>query len=157
MLIIHDEVSQTMLNTVIIKQMLFILLSLDRKIKAMLDGLCWFNAANCLTEPHEDQPECMDMQMAKEWSQLWDCAGQTLYASLRQPFDYQQHTGPRLQQSGLCCRKREELVFSFRNSNLYQLLVCRHAGGSDSESHTQQLIISAKHNARLRHCAFFIV
>jgi len=137
MLIIHNGVSQTMLNTIIIKQVLFILLSLDRKVKAMLDDLCWFNAANCLTEPDDEQPECLDMQMAKEWSQLWDCAGQSLCATVRQPFHHQQHISLGFQQPGIGSRKREELVFSFRNSNLYQLLVCRHAGGSDSEGHTQ--------------------
>ncbi|MCS3432490.1 hypothetical protein [Klebsiella sp. BIGb0407] len=103
-------------------------------MKTMLDDLCWFNAVNSLAESEADEAECMDTQMAKQWSQLWDCAGQTLCASIRRPFHHQQHLCPHVRDTGLNSRKREELVFSFRNSNLYQLLVCRHAGGSDSES-----------------------
>lgn len=145
-------------GNLIIKQMLFILLSLDRKIKTVLDDLCWFNAVNSLTEIEADEPECMDTQMAREWSQLWDCAGQTLCASIQKPFPYQEHSGSHIQDTGLNCRKREELVFSFRNSNLYQLLVCRHAGGSDSESPVKKMnYLCTEHNARFRHCAFFMV
>jgi len=140
----------------IIKQMLFILLSLDRKIKTMLDGLCWFNAVNSLTEIEADEPECMDTQMAREWSQLWDCAGQTLCASIQQPFPYQAHSGSHIQDTGLNCRKREELVFSFRNSNLYQLLVCRHAGGSDSESPVKKSVISAQSTMRVFAIVLFL-
>jgi len=129
-------------ENLIIKHIIFVLLSLDRKIKTMLDNLCWFNAVNRLTESDADEAECMDSQMAKEWSQLWDCAGQTLCASIQQPFHHQGHSGPHIQDTGLNCRKREELVFSFRNSNLYQLLVCRHAGGSDSEDQAKTLLFA---------------
>lgn len=124
----------------IIKHMLFILLSIDRKIKTMLDNLCWFNAMNNLAESDIAESECIDTQMAKEWSQLWDCAGRTLYASIQKPFYHHVHSGFQAQKTGLNGRKREELVFSFRNSNLYQLLVCRHASGSDSEEQAEKFI-----------------
>lgn len=130
-----------MAGTLIVKQMLFILLSIDRKMKTMLDDLCWFNSVNSLAEADTEE-ECLDIQMAKEWSQLWDCAGQTLCDSIRQQLHHQEHSNLHIQHNGLGCRKREELVFSFRNSNLYQLLVCRHAGGSDSESQAKKFVIS---------------
>ena len=143
-------------GNLIIKQMLFVLLSLDRKMKTMLDNLCWFNAVNNLNESEVDDAECMDTQMAKEWSQLWDCAGQTLCASIQRPFHYQQHSGLPVQDSGLNCRKREELVFSFRNSNLYQLLVCRHAGGSDSEGPAKKFALSAQSTMRVFAIVLFL-
>ncbi|WP_300003754.1 hypothetical protein [uncultured Cedecea sp.] len=115
----------------------------------MLDNLCWFNAVNSLAESDAVEAECMDIQMAKEWSQLWDCAGQTLCASIQQPFHHQSHAGSQVQEPGLNSRKREELVFSFRNSNLYQLLVCRHAGGSDSEGWAKKLVLSAQSTMRV--------
>jgi len=144
-------------TTLLIKHILFVLLSLDRKMKTMLDDVCWFNAINSLTETDSDESECMDTQMAKEWSQLWDCAGETLCASIRQPFHRDEHFAPHFQNAGLNVRKREELVFSFRNSNLYQLLVCRHAGGSDSDSQAKKFVISAQSTMRVFAIVLFLL
>ena len=57
-------------NSIIIKSLLLILLSCDRKIKRMLDYFCWFNSVNDLAENDIAEQECMDMQMAREWCGL---------------------------------------------------------------------------------------
>ncbi|TQO04458.1 UNVERIFIED_ORG: hypothetical protein FHU01_4782 [Citrobacter freundii] len=127
-------------NSIIIKSLLLILLSCDRKIKRMLDYFCWFNSVNDLAENDIAEQECMDTQMAREWSSLWDCASEAIGASVRQRCHRPARFGLHFPQALLCRRKRDELAFSFRNSSLHQLLVCRHASGADGESQVYQFV-----------------
>lgn len=155
--VIYDGVNCIMLSISFIKSLFFILLSADRKMKAMLGGLCWFNSINCLTESDLSEPECMDIQMAKEWSLLWECASQSLCAGVRQRFCRQTHFCQHFQHSLLCRRKRDELLFCFRNSSLHQLLICRHASGADADNQIGQSVVSQQSTMRVFAIVLFLL
>jgi hypothetical protein len=146
-----------MTHTLIINRLILILLSIDRKIKAMLDDLCWFNSVNELAENNLPEAECMDTQMAQSWSCLWDCAGEALCVSVRQRFHRLARFCSRFPHSLLSLRKRAELAFSFRNSSLHQLLVCRHASGADADHQNDQYVVSSKSTMRVIAIVLFLL
>ncbi len=146
-----------MTNSFIIKSIVLILLSIDLKIKTMLDELCWFNSVNALAENEDIEQECMDTQMAESWSCLWDCAGEALCVSVCQRCHRLARFNLRFPQVLLCRRKRDELAFSFRNSSLHQLLVCRHTSGADAEHHIFQHVSPTQSTMRFLAIVLFLL
>ncbi len=154
--VIYDGVNCIMLSISFIKIIVSILLSADRKMKLMLDGLCWFNSINCLTENDLPESDCMDMQIAKGWSLLWECASQSLCTGIRQRFCQKTPFCQHFQHSLLCRRKRDELLFCFRNTSLHQLLVCRHASGADADNQTGHSVVSQQSTMRVFAIVLFL-
>ncbi|MFU0968077.1 hypothetical protein [Kluyvera ascorbata] len=146
-----------MTDSLIIKRLFLILLSVDCKIKTMLDGLCWFNSVNALAENDIPDAECMDIQMAQSWSCLWDCAGEALCVSVRQRCHRLARFCAYFPHALLRRRKCAELAFSFRNSSLHQLLVCRHASGSDGDNHIYQYAVHAQSTMRVLAIVLFLL
>jgi len=133
------------------------LLSIDSKIKALLDNACWFNSLQDLTTNNTpDDGDDMDAQMAQNWSSLWDCAGQALHINIEHHFYLVNPSAQPASPSTLGCRKRTELTFCSRNTSLHQLVLCRHASGSDGDHLPAYPSLFIKHNARFRHCAFLL-
>lgn len=131
------------------------LLSRDNKGNVALDDICWLNSPDDLSDVDLFSADCPHYQMSQEWSRLWDCTGQALRARFHRHKQRLAAISPSPCQRVLCCRKRDELRFSFRISSLRQLIACRHASGADCH-HAGQPVSSTKHNARFRHCAFFL-
>lgn len=143
--------------SLIIQNITLILLSTDRKIKSVLDDLCWFNSVGDLTENDIAEPECFDIQIAHSWSCLWDCASEALYASLRPRSHHAARFSLHYPHVQLWRRKRDELAFCFRNSNLHQLLVCRHASGADGDAHGWAFFVSSQSTMRVIAIVLFLL
>lgn len=107
------------------------LLSRDNKGNVALDDICWLNSPDDLSDVDLFSADCPHYQMSQEWSRLWDCTGQVLRARFHRHKQRLAAISPSPCQRVLCCRKRDELRFSFRISSLRQLIACRHASGAD--------------------------
>jgi hypothetical protein len=123
----------------------FCLLGKFSSVKSLLSGLCCFNSVQSLSVADESSQESTEDEFSGGWSRLWDCAGESLFASAqRLPIPNASTTvNTAIQiQARLVAQLRHELAFSFSTRSVHQLLVChRLSGESDatSDSHKPSL------------------
>ncbi|EJD6046248.1 MULTISPECIES: hypothetical protein [Providencia] len=138
------------------KTCILFLLSLDSKMKALLSKICWFVPVTSLEKDESEYPNQLENDFSVNWSQLW-LSAQTLYTELFASgvvkVERKYYVKPLI---SLNIRKRYELLFLFLVSSLRHMMTCRHSSGAPGNLANLTLIVFQKHNARFRHCAFFI-
>lgn len=128
------------------------------RVKSLLSGLCCFNSVQSLSVADESSQENTEDEFSGGWSRLWDCAGESLFASAqRQPIPNASATVNTAIQARLVAQLRHELAFSFTTRSVHHLLVCHHLSGESdatSDSHNS-LFYCSKSTMRLTAIVLF--
>ncbi|MFP2516158.1 hypothetical protein [Buttiauxella agrestis] len=138
----------------------FCLLGKFSSVKSLLSGLCCFNSVQSLSVADESSQENTEDEFSGGWSRLWDCAGESLFASAqRLPIPSASNTVNTTIQARLVAQLRHELAFSFTTRSVHQLLVCHRLSGesdANSDSHNP-LLYCLKSTMRLTAIVLFLL
>lgn len=127
------------------------LLSIDGRIRTLLNNICWFTSINAL---EDDASFESDEDAFLNWAQVW-CSARKLCVSVYRPTKPVKARRRAAHSTRLHSRKRYELAFLCRISSLHQLRACHHASGELDDA-ASSISVFSESTMRSCHCAFFI-